>query len=348
MGRQFLCGVANVYGYNPSTGDLVFQSKTMLDDSVDVTVANTEIRAGQGDALQLVYFHGSAMKVNLTESQFSLNFIGATIGSALSTGKNLWTEETVTLGAGGTGNVVGTPLMQPDITGSTVYGWVTDKTGTITKVTFATKAFTLAGGTSGDQVTVRYFANNAAAQYIQVNSNIIPSVVRLVMDAQLFSTDGGVSASTLIGKAQVEIPRCQLDGAAKLSMTSSGVSNTPVTAMALAYNDTVTNSSYYATIAQIINSSNWYDQVYAIAATTDPITVSTATTTFQLDLRAIPTIGSAFKPPYTDITFASSDATKATVSAGGLVTKVAVGSANINFTITGKNTVAGSVACTVS
>lgn len=344
MPKYFLVGVGNVNIYDPTTGDLIATSKTMLDNTITTTTAASEIRGGTGNQLQYVYFHDPKMEVTLTETQFSLAWLSATVGASINTGKNVWFEETITLGAGGTGSVTKTPLTPPDNT--TIYGWVTDSNQTTTKVTFTGQNFTLAGGTSGQVVTVRYYLNNTAVTSVAIPSNLVPKVVRVVIEAQLGLTSSGTSG--IAGSVQVEVPRLQLDGSNTISLKSNAEANTPLKGMAIAYIDTTTNNSIYATVTQIINSANWYDNVYAIASVADPIALSSANSPYTLDLRAIPTVGSAFKMPYADMTFVSSAPATCTVNASGQITKVATGNATITCTITNKNTVSCQVGVVVS
>ena len=257
------------------------------------------------------------------------------------TGASVWTEESVTLGALGVGTVVGTPIVTS--TGN-IYGWTTDALGNSTRVTFTGSNFTLDGGTLGQVITVRYYQTDASAQQVTISGNFVPAVVRLVLDAQLFSSSGGATGgSAKIGNVLIEVANAQLSGAQKIDLKSSGVSNTPLSLSAIA---DVNNN--YATITEVITNSNWYDQVTSLAATVNPITVSTASPTATIDLRAIPVTGSAFKPSYQDITFSSSDATKATVSSSGVVTKVATGACSIQCKITAKPAITTNVDVTVS
>lgn len=343
--KEYLISVGNATLYDINTGEVLFTSKTLMDDSIDISTSSSEVRAGFGNALQYIYYFSGKFEVKFTESQFSLNLIALNNGASIGTGKNIYEEESVTLSSGA-GSVLGTPVVSPD--GTAIYGWVTDKNGNTTKVTFSGKNFTLAGG-GNDTVCVRYYAYSASAKTVQVSSNIVPSIARCVIEAQLGSADG---SSNVIGKILIEIPRLQISGAQSISLKSDGVSNTPLSGFALAYNETssgsCTSAAYYANITKVLNNSNWYDDVYALAVVDDTITVTTAANTATIDLRAIPTSGSAFKPPYADITFTSSDATKCTVSTSGVITKVANGSAVVSCTITSKTGVSANVDVTVS
>lgn len=342
MAKRFLVGVANIYAYNKSTNDLYFASKTMLDTAIEVSTGNQEITGGQGNTLQYVYFHSPKLNLTLTEVQFNLAMVAANVGSSIVTGANVWTEENVTLGALGAGTVAGTPVVTPD-SSSTIYGWVTEQNGTTTRVTFTGSAFTLSGGTSGQVVCVRYYNNNTAARQVTIPANFVPANVRLVMDCQLASSDTtSVAGSSIIGRIQFEIGSAQLSGAQSITMSSEGVSNTPLTAMALADTTAVagcTGSGIYGKITEIIDSANWYDLVTILAAQTDPVAISSGSPTSQIVLYGIPTVGAAFVVPAGDISYVSGTPATATVSSTGLITRVTTGSTLITCTITGKTAV---------
>jgi len=341
--RKFLVGVGIASLYDPATGDLIGTSKTMLDDSIATTTSSSPINGGQGNALLYTYFHTAKMAVTLTETQFNLAWIGKAVGSNINTGKNIWVEESVVLGVAGVGVVLNTPLLSPD-SKTTIFGWVTDSTETTTKVAFTGSTFTLPSGIAGQIVTVRYYKNDASAKSITISSNIVPSIVRVVIDAQEGSNDSGTG---ICGSIQCEIDRVQLDGSNSITLKSNGVSDTQLKGDALAFIDPVTQISRYATITEILTNANWYDTVYAMASTVDPITLTT-TTPYVLDLRAIPTVGNAFKPVMEDLTFVSSTPTTATIDATGTLTKIATGTTVITVSITAKPSITTTINVTVS
>lgn len=209
--RKFLTSVADVYAYD-SSDNLLFQSKTLLDSAIDVKLGSTEIRGGIGAQLEYIYYHSNAMTINLTDTQFNLAFIGETVGSGITTGNDVYTEETVVLSGGGAGTVVGTPLA---IQGTDIFGWVSLVGGTTEKVTFSGQSF-ICSGQSGESVCVRYFALNAASRSITIPANTLPSIVRLVLEAQLNSSD--VAGTNRIGTLQVLIPKATLTGNFNLAL----------------------------------------------------------------------------------------------------------------------------------
>jgi len=343
--KKFLVSTANVYGYD-SNDNLLFTGTTLMDSSIETTLSNTDVRAGQGNQLQYVYYHTAEMNITINEAQFSLPYLALNVGSAITTGANIWTTETVTVTAGA-GSVSKTPL---GISGTTLYGWVTDKNDAVQRVEFTGSSFTMADNTYNGDVCVRYYTADAAAQKVTVYADMLPSTIRLVMEAQLCSSD---STTNRIGTLQINVPKASMTGAFTLSMTPDSVAQTPLSVRALSYTPTnnggcTSNRPVYAEIIEILDGRNWYDNVVALAIEGGDFALSVSGTK-QLKVFAIPNDGTAaFLVDSANITFASSATGKATVSTGGLVTGVSAGDATIKATITGKTDIDANVVVTVS
>jgi hypothetical protein len=328
MTKQFLVSVADVRLYDISNDNLLAVGKTLVDSSIDVTLGNTDIRGGRGNQLLSTYFHTAAMELKVTETQFNLDFLALTVGKTASTNTNVFQEETIVLTTSGGGTVLGTPLA---LSSTTLYGWVTQLNGTVDKVTFTGSTFPTSSGASGDTVCVRYYAANNAARYLNIDSDILPKIVRV---------------EQIIG------PRAQLTGAFSLAMTSDGVSTTPLMLRALASQDLTTaacsNVPVLAKIVEVLDASNWYDNVVALSIQGGDISMP-YTSTRQLVVWAIPASGSAWQVPLTgtNITFSSSVVGTATVSTnGGLVSGVAVNTSTptiIHATISSKTSIDASI-----
>jgi hypothetical protein len=213
----------------------------------------------------------------------------------------------------------------------------------IEKVEFTGSTFNLVSTETGVWC-VRYFTENLTeGKSFTISSNIIPSVVKLVMEAQLNSAD---VSTNKIGIVQIIAPRVQLSGAFSLAMTADGVSNTPLTGMALAYasgaQDTgCTTDTYYAKIVEVIDNTNWYDNIYALAVSGGDFSLPVGGTK-TLAVYAIGSDGLSFKAPNSGLTFTSSATGSATVGLNtGLVTGIVSGSAIITVETT-ENTLSGS------
>jgi len=346
--KRFLTSVADVFGYDEND-NLLFTSKTLLDSSIEVTLGSTEVRGGRGNQLLYVYYHSNAMNVTLNDTQWNLQMLGATVGETIATGSDIYTEETITLGASGGGTVTGTPLA---IQGATIYGWVTlPDDGGVEKVVFTGQNFTLGIAVENDVVCVRYYHLNSAARSLSIPAEILPKIVRVEMEALLISSQ---ETTNRIGIVSIIVPTAQLTGNFSLAMTADGVSSTPLTLRALANPDlqsaACSNVPVLAKIIEVLDNVNWYDNVIALSISGGDIGL-THPTTRQLVVYAIPQTGAAFAVPLTgtNITFASSTVGAATVSAnGGLITTVAAGTTTIKATITGKNSIDANIIVTVS
>lgn len=344
--RKFLTSVADVYGYDENDV-LLFSAKTLLDSSIETSLGNSDVRAGRGNQLQYVYYNTAEMNINLSDAQWNLDLIAQNVGAEKATGNNVYTEETITLGAGGSGTVTGTPLA---IQGATIYGWVKHLgNDTIERVTFTGSNFTSAVGAENDQVCVRFYALDSASKSVTIPANVVPKIVRLVLEAQLNSSD---SATNVIGKVQIIVPKATLTGAFSIAMTPDGVASTPLSARALASDDLAvgacTDSPVYAKIIEIIDNANWYDDVIALAIAGGDFTLANGATK-QLVVYAVPSSGAPFIPPTADLTFADADSgTIVTVSGAGLVTWVGAGSTSVKASITSKTSIDANVFITAT
>jgi hypothetical protein len=298
--RKFLTSVADVYAYDNSE-NLVFTGKTLLDSSVEVSLGSAPVRGGKGNQLQYIYYHTGEMKFTLTDTQWNLAMIASTVGADYET-SSFYEEETVTVTAS-SGSVAYTPLA---FSGTTVYGWATSPLGVTQRVTFnGAKGFSVTGAETSGAWCVRYYtANTTSGQAITIKANMIPKVVKLVMETQLNSAD---VTTNKIGIVQIIAPTVTLSGAFTISMKADGVSNTPLTGTALAYTpasgtDACATEPYYAKIVEIIDSSYWYSNVVGLSIQGGDTTVSTSGCT-TLAVWAIPSTGAAYKLANSVLTF---------------------------------------------
>ena len=353
--KKFLTSVADVYAYD-SNDNILFVAKTLLDSSIEVSLGSTPVRGGRGNQLLYTYFHTAEMNFTITDTQWNLAMLGETVGSDFELG-NYYAEENVEISASGSGVIVGTPAA---FEGTTVYGWATNKEGTTQRVILnpTTGSFTMVGKSyeslAGEACVRYYTANTTEGREITISANILPSVVKLVMEAQLNSSD---VTTNKIGIVQIIAPKVQLSGAFSLSMTSDGISNTPLTGMALAYVPSASSGEvctsaggYYAKIVEIIDNTNWYDNVYDLSVSGGDFALGVGETE-NLVVYAIPEFGSAFKVNNEDLNFSSSQTGSATVTnttPKGIVTGVASGSSLITIYATSASAIDTTVTVTVT
>ena len=343
--KKFLVSTANVYGYD-SDDNLLFVGTTLMDSSIETTLSNTDVRAGQGNQLQYIYYHTAEMNITINEAQFSLPYLALSVGSAITTGAEIWTTETVTV-TNGAGTVSGTPL---PVSNTTLYGWVNDKNDNVERVTFSGSSFTMSDSTYNGDVCVRYYTTDAAARKVTLYADMLPSTIRLVMEAQLCSSD---STTNRIGTLQVEVPKASMTGAFTLSMTPDSVAQTPLTVRALSYTPTnkggcTADRPVYAKITEILFDRKWYDNVIALAIEGGDITLA-SNASKTLKVFAIPNDGTAaFLVSPTELTFSSDATGKVTVDTTGVVEAVASGSATVKATVTDKPAIDANIIVTVT
>jgi hypothetical protein len=335
MKNLFLAGVATVDIYD---GDQLFATaKTLIDSSISIDTGEQDVRGGEGNKLFGKYFHTSKFDAKLTDTMFRLEYLAKNTGSQITVGSNIFTEEEVVLAAGGTGTVVGTPVAFA--TYGTV-GWATlVGDSSYQTVVFTGNSFTFIGGVLGQKVCVKFVSLDSSARQTIVSANIIPATVRLVMKVALFAGDSS-STATKAGFAQIEIPRFIFSGKQDIAMTSSGVSNTPLTGSALAVsNNDCSGSAYYAIISEQIFGANWYDDVTSLSVAGGEVDLAVAGTetlrVYALHTGALPSLVSN-----ADLTFSSDVVGVATAGLhSGVILGVSAGSATVSVTITAKPSV---------
>ena len=342
MKKRFLVSVGDVVAMQGN--NIVFTSKTMADTGFSVETSNTEIRGGVSNPLQAVYYHSGALNITLTETQFSLPYIALNSGGAITNGGDIWTNETVTL-VGESGTITGTAVA---IDGEVPAVWV-ESNGTNYTLPLTGNQFSVNGTgiAQNSTICVSYLVKQNAAQTVTIPANIIPDRVRLYIIANLY---GDVSGAGFIGKVQIEIPVAQLSGAQEITMTADGYSNTPLTAMALAYTDSnaigCSQGQYYARITEYLSDANWYDGVTALAIQGGDFTLNGAGASATLRVYAVRG-NESFLCDNNNLTFTSGTQGTATVGQNtGTVQAVANGTSLIKAVITGNEQIEGS--CTVT
>lgn len=343
MRKRFLVSVGDAVGMQGN--NIIFTAKTLMDSGITVETSNTEIRGGQGNPLQAVYYHSGAFNITLTDTQFKLPYIALNTGASITAGGDIWTQETVTL-VGTQGTLVGNPTK---IEGQALSVW-TEYNDNYYTLPVTGKTFSTAGTAIPENSTlcIMYMSTQNSAQTITIPANIIPDRIRLYITATLY---GDVSGKGAIGKVQIEVPVAQLSGSQEISMTADGYSNTPLSAMALAYSDSAavgcTQGQYYAKITEYLNDGNWYDGVTGLAIEGGDFTLDGAGTQNALRVWAVKGTGS-FLAPNADLTFTSAEQGVARVGANnGVVEAVSDGTTLITAKITGKPTIEASCNVTV-
>lgn len=346
--KYFIGGVGQLFCFNGT--QQIFRATTLINSSIEISTDTVEARGGDGNKLLGRYFHSATMKMTIEDAIFDLNYLALNVGATKALGADNFKSEQVTLAAGGAGLVTNAPAKF----GNSYVGWAApvgdpENVQTVT-ISIPGKAFTFAGGASGDVVCVTYPTYTSGNEYIDIPVNFIPATAHAHMIAKLYRASGSstsLSSSTVVGTVEFDIPRLQFAGNESISMTSTGVSNTPLEATALAVEDgTCDGAGTYGRVVVHLTNANWYDNIDLLAI--DPANVSIAVA--ETVTPSAYGLANNTQPYYIqpgELTYTSSDDAIATVAAG-VITGVAVGSCYIEYKITSKPAVKGYVEVTVA
>lgn len=351
MIRKFIGGVANVDIF---VGDqLAITAKTLSDSSFTIGNTAEEVRGGQGNQLLAKYYHTSTFDIALTDVVFNLEYLAYQTGSTINIGADLFGIEQVIINTN-KGQIAGIPL---DVDNYGLIGWVSVVgEDTWQKVTFTENAgkyefdYTAADGTA---VCVKYVSKDMQGRSITISANMIPSEVKLVMTANEFKAgkSNDLSDSSKIGELQIVVPRFQFSGSMEISMTASGVANSPLEGSALAVEDPTCNadSAYYAIVNEKIFGEDVMADVFSLAVDGGNDVALAVGGSKTLVVYAIRKMGKPFIVDNSLCTFTSAEPATATAGADtGVITGVAAGTTNVTVALTSKPEVDTIVSVTVS
>ena len=294
--KKFLAGSAIAEMYktesNGELGDLISISTTQIDNSINLSVESQEVRSGYGNALDFIYYYGSRFEGQLNDAQFNIDYIEQNTGAERSHSANIYEKINATL-KNGESEISVAGSAQPASTNVKVWVYYDEKPYTFAgtynnvtnKITFTNDQIEIPAGKTELTVCARYMGVRSGTNVtsLKINSNIIPNVVTLVLTAQLYSSNSGVENSSRIGTVQFVIPRAQLTGAQEISLSSSGVAQTPLSYLALKIDEETigcsSNGGAYGYITQILEGVEWYEGIksLAISAEDDELTVANGT-----------------------------------------------------------------------
>lgn len=258
--------------------NIILTSKTLIDEGFNTTVTGEEIRGGLGNTLLGKYFHDSLMNFNINDALFNLQYLAINLGGTVTQNGNFMTMEQVTVGAGGTIEVTGTPVAW----NGAIYGWWAPVGTDNWKVgTFVNKTLTDATATQGTSVCVQYFYNEPSLQQFTIPASIIPKECYLIMTYPLFNAGQGavVSSSNQVGTLMIEVPRFLPDGTVDMAMNSAGAATTSLSGSALAYTSSTSCSTLadYAIVSQKIDGADPLANLLMIGIDSGDSTISLST-----------------------------------------------------------------------
>lgn len=316
--NQFLVSVADSFLIDKDSDMIVSKAKTLINSAFKQAVQSTPIRGGFGSKKLFNFLSQKDLTASLEDARWDESYLAIQNNALIQTGAdNIYTvDEPVTLVAGA-GAVLQTPV-------GNLY--VQKPDNTIVTITPTGKNFTVAGlTTEAVRVTYRY---STTVDKIVINADDYPKAYRLVLKAKLFLSKSGQSQT---GDLEIIIENYQPDGNYEIAFSDKGASTSKLNGTALVATDSITGKDYYAEV-RIRNLTGTSIQLSQIAVSPNPVTLTSGSSTQQLTVIGIQSGAKANIINPDGTTFVSSVPATATVSAGGLITRVAIGSTVITAT----------------
>jgi len=317
--QQFLLSVADAILVDKEADTMVLKAKTLMNSALKQAVESMDIKGGFGNKLLFEFNHDKMLDASIESATWDESYLAINNNALITTGAdNIYIiDESVTL-IGGNGTLAQTPV-------GTVYVQKAD--GTFVSITPVGTTITVPGGVATTvKATYKY---STTVDKIIVGADTYPKTYRLILKAKLFQSSSG---QTQTGDLEIIIENYKITGNYEITFSANGASTSKIDGKALV----ATNSSgedYYAEV-RIKPLSGSAVTLTQIAVTPGTVTLDASDgDTQQLTVIGIQGGVKANITNPTGTTFASSDATKASVHAtSGLVTAVAAGSAIITAT----------------
>ena len=340
----YLKGTCEVTIKRPSDGRIVFQSSKVATNNFTTSVDMGEIRAGLGNPIAIQLPSNSAVNLELTTADFSMqaramqvgtevayNAIVPVCASVTASGATLSVEGANPVAAYGDNAV----YCYVNYAGAADPGkaYVMNDDGSI-------EGFTASSGTT---YNVLYYENRADSQYFAISSMIAPGVYTVSAQMAVFSTEGtnGGNRGSQVGWARYYIPRMQFGGDANTSGSQTDPATTTLSGTALSFEEAVEAGTCvdctfpnlaYMTYEPLTFNGNKAIASLAVIGGNMTIAVGSANARV-IPVKYVMADQTLVQPAYSDLTITVADTTKATV-ANGIITGQAAGSTTMTIGLT--------------
>ena len=337
----FLKGTCEVTIKRPSDGQIVFQNNKVSTNNFTTSVEMGPIRAGLGNPIAIQIASNTAVNLDLTTEDFSMEARAMQMGTT--TAFNAIVPVCVSVTA------EGSTLTVPDAAPAAFYGdaekyayvafagatdpgkaYVINDSGVI-------QDFVALNGTTYNVV---YYERRADSKWFAISSMIAPGVYNVSAKMAVYSTEGANSGErgTLVGYASYIIPRMQFGGDAGTNGSQTENAKTALSGTALSYEDAAQigeciDCSFpnlaYMTYQPVNFNANGAIVAMAVVGGDINLVVG-AGNAKVIPVKYIMADQSVVQPKYSDLTITPGDTGVATVS-GGVITGVAAGDTTLTI-----------------
>lgn len=236
----YLKGTCNVNVMDPATGDVIYQSSKIATNNFTTETDMGAIRAGLGNPIAIQLPSDSAVNLELTTADFSLQARAMQVGSQVKYNGIAPVCTTVTAD--------GTTLVVPDAAPVAGYGFAKAYAHVnFAGATDAGKAYEITDGgliqgftaTPGTTYQVIYYERRADVQELGISGMFAPGVYSVTAQMAVFSTEGANAGNrgSQVGWAYYHIPRMQFSGNANTNGSQSEAATSTLSGTALSFAD---------------------------------------------------------------------------------------------------------------
>lgn len=350
----YVKGTCNVTVTNPQNGHIDYQSNKVQTSQLTTSVSMNEVRAGMGNSIAIQLPTDSAVNLELTSADFSMDTRAMQIGSTVTYNAAAPTCEVIT--ASGTTLTVSKTAVAPQGFSDAI-AYVDDGTPDAANAYSVNSSNEIVGftATPGNKYTVFYWFNNASAQQVTAYSVFAPAIKHVAIQMGVYSTEKVQSSQqgTLTGWLYCIIPRMQFSAKADTDGSQTANATSVLSGTALAYDPD--SSEAVCTDCGLSELAYWvYVPLGDVTQDVESLVVIggglalVVGDSVQAPVRFLMKNGSLVVPDYSLMTYTSSTPATASVGDTGVVTALAAGSTNVTATLIADNTKTASVPVTVT
>ena len=336
----YLKGTCEVTIKRPSDGQIVFQSSKVATNNFTTSVDMGAIRAGLGNPIAIQIPSDSAVNLELTTADFSMQARAMQMGTELA--YNAIVPVCTTIKADSTALTVSGANPVAFYGDGEAYAYVTHA-----GATDPGKAYPITSGgviqgftaVANTNYNVIYYEKRADAQYFAISSQIAPGVYNVSAKMAVYSTEGNNAGNrgSQVGWSSYIIPRMQFGGDASTSGSQTDPATTMLSGTALAYEADVEGACMdcnYPNLAYMTYEPLTFNGNNAIAALAvvggDIDLVVGAGNAKVIPVKYVMVDNTIVQPKYSDLTITSANTSIATVS-NGVITGASAGDTSITI-----------------
>ena len=272
MAKYFLGGVGTATAFKiDENGNkkVAFVSKTLTDSGLNISTTKDDIRGGEGAPIQFSFYHDPTVEINLTDIVWKPEYLEAQLGANFEAGKEAYVSDTVTF-TNGEATYSKEIKKMPFTCGEDYLVWGAKKgSDEWVAIEYVVDEKKLKLKDASGDYCIRYLGASNAAKIAEVNAQIIPSELFLLIEAPIYAGDAcAASKGKAAGKIIFEVPRFLLNGAQEFSFNMSSNQTMSLAGQALASEsaDCDANGGRLLRIIEVITGRDYLAEVEDLVA----------------------------------------------------------------------------------